>query len=179
MSWLFSRRINNTRLWRILHHYVDEARDKADYSDIRNVGMDETSRRRGHNYVSLFVDLDTPKVLFVTEGKDAATVERFKQDLTDHNGNPEAIEEMCSDMSPSFISGVEKYFPNAHLTFDKFHIMKVINARARGYRTTRNIVTIIYLIAGKLNFGLPTWNSEEPNSENKRFYIPVSLMYYM
>jgi len=118
---------HDTRLWRILHHYVDEAKDKSDYSDIRNVGMDETSRKRGHNYVSLFVDLDTPKVLFATEGKDASTVERFKQDLTDHNGNPEAIEEMCSDMSPSFISGVEKFFPNAHLTFDKFHIMKVIN----------------------------------------------------
>ena len=34
---------------------------------------------------------------------------------------------MCSDKSPLFISGVEKFFPNAHLTFDKFHIMKVIN----------------------------------------------------
>ena len=45
---------HDTRLWRILHHYVDEARDKADSSDIRNVGMDETSRKRGHNYVSLF-----------------------------------------------------------------------------------------------------------------------------
>ncbi|MDY6974320.1 MAG: transposase, partial [Thermodesulfobacteriota bacterium] len=89
--------------------------------------MDETSRKRGHNYVSLFVDLDTPKVVFATEGKDASTVKRFKQDLADHNGNPEAIEEICSDMSPSFISGVEKYFSNAHLTFNKFHIMKVID----------------------------------------------------
>lgn len=30
-------------------------------------------------------------------------------------------------MSPSFISGVERNFPHAHLTFDKFHIMKIIN----------------------------------------------------
>jgi transposase len=89
--------------------------------------MDETSSKRGHNYVSLFVDLEGPKVLFATEGKDASTVKRFKQDLTDHNGAPEAIEEMCSDMSPSFISGVENCFPNAYLTFDKFHIMKIIN----------------------------------------------------
>jgi transposase len=89
--------------------------------------MDETSSKRGHNYVSLFVDIEGPKVLFATEGKDASTVKRFKQDLTDHNGAPEAIEEMCSDMSPSFISGVENCFPNAYLTFDKFHIMKITN----------------------------------------------------
>ena len=35
-------------------------------------------------------------------------------------------------------------------------VIQAAKARARGYRTTRNIVTIIYLIAGKLNFGLPT-----------------------
>ena len=118
---------HDTRLWRVLHHYVDEARDKADHSSVRKVGMDETSRKRGHNYVSLFVNLEDHKILFATEGKDASTVKRFKQDLTDHNGDPDAIEEICSDMSPSFISGVEDCFPNAHLTFDKFHIMKVIN----------------------------------------------------
>jgi transposase len=118
---------HDTRLWRVLHHYVDKGRAEADHASVRKVGMDETSSKRGHNYVSLFVDIDGPKILFATEGKDASTVKRFKQDLTDHNGIPEAIEEVCSDMSPAFISGVEKCFPNAHLTFDKFHIMKIIN----------------------------------------------------
>jgi len=77
--------------------------------------------------VSLFVDLDGPRVLFATDGKDASTVKRFKQDLIEHKGDPKAIEEMCCDMSPAFISGVEKQFPEAQLTFDRFHVMKVIN----------------------------------------------------
>ncbi len=118
---------HDTRLWRVLHHYVDDAREKADHSQVKQVGMDETSRRRGHSYVSLFVDLDSPRVLFATEGKDASTVKRFKQDLIDHGGDPSAIEEMCCDMSPAFISGVEKQFPEAQLTFDKFHVMKILN----------------------------------------------------
>ena len=120
-------REHDTRLWRILHHYVGEARKAADHSQVKHVGMDETSRRRGHNYVSLFVDLDETRVLFATGGKDASTVDRFKRDLTDHGGNPGAIEEMCCDMSPAFISGVEKHFPEAHITFDKFHVLKVLN----------------------------------------------------
>jgi transposase len=118
---------HDTRLWRVLHHYVDDAREKADHSQVKQVGMDETSRRRGHKYVSLFVDLEGPRVLFATDGKDASTVKRFKQDLIDHGGDPGAIEEMCCDMSPAFISGVEKQFPEASLTFDKFHVMKIIN----------------------------------------------------
>ncbi len=65
--------------------------------------------------------------MFATDGKDASTVKRFKQDLVDHGGDPAVIEEMCCDMSPAFISGVEKQFPEAQLTFDKFHVMKIIN----------------------------------------------------
>ena len=118
---------HDTRLWRVLHHYVEKARKGADHSQVKHVGMDETSRRRGHNYVSLFVDLDETRVLFATDGKDASTVERFKKDLIAHGGNPDAIEEMCCDMSPAFISGVEKQFPQAHITFDKFHVLKILN----------------------------------------------------
>ena len=118
---------HDTRLWRILHHYVDEARKAADHSQVKHVGMDETSRRKGHNYVSLFVDLDETRVLFATDGKDASTVDRFKADLIAHGGDPSAIKEMCCDMSPAFISGVEKQFPEAHITFDKFHVLKILN----------------------------------------------------
>ena len=75
------------------------------------VGVDETSSKRGHNYVSVFVDMQTPKVLFATEGKDASTLERFNTDLEEHHGNPSHIREICCDMSPAFISGVEKHFP--------------------------------------------------------------------
>ncbi|MEA1958429.1 MAG: ISL3 family transposase [Chloroflexota bacterium] len=63
----------------------------------------------------------------MTEGKDASTIDRFKRDFIDHNGNPDAIEEVCCDMSPAFIDGVEEQFPNARIAFDKFHIMKIIN----------------------------------------------------
>ena len=35
-------------------------------------------------------------------------------------------------------------------------LIQAAKARARGYRTTQNLITMIYLIGGKLNFGLPT-----------------------
>ena len=55
----------------------------------------------GHNYVSLFVDLEKQKTIFATEGKDSATVELFKDDLSKHHGDPEAIADVSCDMSPA------------------------------------------------------------------------------
>ncbi len=118
---------HDTRLWRVLHHYVDEARARDDHSTVSRAAFDETSARRGHDYVSLFVDLDGPRVLFVANGKDAATVGAFADDLKAHGGDPARIEEVCMDMSAAFIAGAAAHLPQAEITFDRFHIVKIIN----------------------------------------------------
>ena len=118
---------HDTLLWRIVNHYVDLARSKADHSQVTQVGIDETAARRGHDYVSLFVDMQARQVLFVTPGKDSATVAAFAEDLQAHKGDPGAITEASIDMSPAFIKGVTGQLPNASITFDKFHVTKMVN----------------------------------------------------
>jgi len=118
---------HDTRLWRILHAYIDDARAKADFSKVTRVAFDETAARRGHDYVSLFVDLDQHRVLFATEGKDAGTVEAFATDLAAHGGSAEAVTEVCIDMSKAFIAGTAASLPEAEITFDKFHVVKIVN----------------------------------------------------
>jgi transposase len=117
----------DTRLWRVVHHYVDQARARIDASDVTRIAVDETAARRGHNYITLFADIDQARVLFATEGKGAETVAAFAGDLTAHGGDAEAIEEVCIDMSPAFIKGVAENLPNAAVTFDKFHAVKIVN----------------------------------------------------
>jgi len=118
---------HDTRLWRMVHHYVDAARAHVDASGVKRVAIDETAARRGQDYIALFVDIDQARVLFATEGKDAETVAAFADDLTAHRGDPGAIEEVCIDMSPAFIKGVGDSLPEAAITFDKFHAVKIIN----------------------------------------------------
>jgi transposase len=118
---------HDTRIWRVLEHYVEQARAQADHAEVTAIGVDETSRRKGHNYITVCMDLDEGRVLFVTEGKDARAIEAFGQDLQAHGGRPEQIQEACLDMSPAFISGVQQTFPEAQLTFDNFHLMKLMN----------------------------------------------------
>src|SRR4051812_709617 len=108
-------------------HYVDRARAKADLSTVRRVAIDETAARRGHNYITLFVDIDQARVVFATDGRDAETIAFFADDLTMHGGAPSAIAEVCIDMSPAFIKGIANSLPAAAITFDKFHAVKIVN----------------------------------------------------
>lgn len=118
---------HDTRLWRVFKYYVDKAIENIDVSNVKSIAMDETSRTRGHKYVTLFVDTDTKRVIFVTTGKGAEVWKKFCQFLDKKGVERSQIKEFCSDMSPSFISGIEENFPEASITFDKFHVMKMVN----------------------------------------------------
>src|SRR5271167_3949173 len=63
---------HDTRLWRVLDHYVSQAVEGLDLSEVEQIAADETSARRGHDYISLFVDMARRKVVYVADGKDAA-----------------------------------------------------------------------------------------------------------
>lgn len=120
--------VHDTKIWRIIEHYVNKDIENLDLSEVTRVGVDETSSTRGHHYVTLFVDMDTSKVIFVTKGKNADTLQAFTEHLKEHGADPGQIKEFSSDLSPAFISGITRYFPKAHITFDKFHVIKLLNA---------------------------------------------------
>ena len=118
---------HDTRLWRVIQHYVEDAVARMDLADLRRVAIDETAAKRGHNYISLFVDIDSRKVVYATEGKDADTVARFADHVDDHNSDASRIKEVCIDMSAAYVKGVEYNLTEAEITFDKFHAVKLVN----------------------------------------------------
>lgn len=125
---------HDTRIWRVLEHYVDAARARESFAEVRKVGVDETSRAKGHVYVTVFADMEKAKVLYVTEGKDHETVARFKDDLVAHGGEAKRITDFSLDMSQAFIKGIGAEFPEAHVTFDKFHVIKLMNEALNAVR---------------------------------------------
>jgi len=116
------------RVHAICKCYVELALDELDLSDMTSGAIDETSYRRGHNYLTLLADADRRKVVFVTEGRDAATIEQFAAHLGEHHAAPEQITSISIDMSPAFIKGVNEHLPNARITFDKFHVIAQASA---------------------------------------------------
>jgi hypothetical protein len=89
--------------------------------------VDETATKRGQQYVSLFVDLDGPRLLFSTRGWLPTSSGAFRLDLMEHGGVPEQIRDLCMDMSAAFQLGAAVHFPLADVTFDRFHVMKLFN----------------------------------------------------
>ncbi len=123
------RLLNETdpKIWRVVEHYVDNAIEGQDLSELKKIGVDETASKRGHNYVTLFVDLEEKKAVYVTEGKGADTFTAFNKHLIEHKGKAEEIKDISCDMSPAFIKGAGDTFPEASITFDKFHVVKMLN----------------------------------------------------
>jgi len=63
--------ITDKRLWRIVEHYARQAVAGLDLRGLRAVGLDETASKRGHNYVTVFIDMDRrdKPVIFVVPGR--------------------------------------------------------------------------------------------------------------
>ncbi len=111
----------------ICKRYVELGLEQADFSEVARLAADETSKARGHDYITLVADADQRRVLFVAEGKDADTIKDFAADFTAHGGDPAAVESISIDMSKAFIKGVAEHLPNARITFDKFHVIAHAN----------------------------------------------------
>lgn len=119
--------VGDDRVWRVVTHYVEAARAEEDFGAVTAVGIDETAARRGHAYITLFHDLEARRLLFACEGRDHGTVARFVEDLEAHGGDATRITAACIDMSRSYIAGVGKHLPEAAITFDRFHVVKLAN----------------------------------------------------
>ena len=118
---------HDTRIWRIVSYHVRRAHAKKNYAAVSKVGCDETSSRKGHNYVTVFADMDSGEVLFAAKGKDSGAIKAFAEELPKHHAHSGQIKELAIDMSPAFISGAGEYLPEASVTFDKFHVIQALN----------------------------------------------------
>lgn len=117
----------DTRMWRVLHAYVDKAYAGVDMSEVYCVGVDEMSRAKGHRYLTVFADLVKKAVLFATPGKDSKTWREFVKVLAAHDGHPHALTSVSMDMSRAYAKGVSDYCRNAKIVYDKFHVIAHAN----------------------------------------------------
>ena len=138
---------HDTKIWRVLEYHVEEALKLQDFSDVNGIGVDEYSHK-GHNYITVFVShpevvideegrrrsVSKPRVLFVTQGKDKAAVERFLARFKEKKGDPDAVNVATSDMIHGFRNAMNECFPNAITTVDKFHVVSNCEDAVDGVR---------------------------------------------
>ena len=115
------------RLWNIFSFWVSKAHDADKIEELATVGFDETSSKKGHNYVTTMVDIEQRRVLFASPGKGADNIKESVEYLKDKSVDVKCIKQVSIDMSPAFISGCLEHLPQAAVTFDKFHVIKEVN----------------------------------------------------
>lgn len=120
-------KIYPNRIWTIFNHWIGIAHQKDEITDLKQIGFDETSIRKGHSYVTTMVDLKERRVLFVTKGKDSKCIKKGVEYLEKKGVDITKVKQLCIDMSPAFILGCNTFLPNSAITFDKFHVIKEVN----------------------------------------------------
>jgi len=120
-------KLSDRKLWHMIECYVKKSLNDANHSRVTCLGIDETSRLKGHDYITLFVDLMAKKTIHISEGKSHEAVHDFVTHFEDSKGERKRIKDVSCDMSPAFIKGVTTVFSQASITFDRFHIMKLVN----------------------------------------------------
>ncbi len=106
----------------IITRVVDDARANHDpFSDLRRIGIDEVSYRRGFKYLTVVVDHDSGRLVWAAPGRERSTLEAFFDLL-----GPERcalITEVSADGAPYIKKVVEERLPGATQCADPFHVV--------------------------------------------------------
>ena len=94
------------------------------FAELEFLSIDEFSIRKGHNYMTIFVDIRTGRILHSVEGRSKQNVTPFLRELATKAKNLKAI---AMDMSGPFASAVGEILPKVDIVFDHFHVDALIN----------------------------------------------------
>lgn len=119
--------IGGKRVFRIVRRYVSYALATQELEPVIELSVDETSRRKGHNYLTVMTDRERKKVVGVAAGKDKEAFAHCLIDMEVRGGDREKVRTVTMDMSRSYISASEEMMPQADVVFDRFHLAKKIN----------------------------------------------------
>lgn len=93
-------------------------------TDVKYLGMDEFSIRKNHSYMTIFVDLQTGRILHAVKGTSKEVITPFLKRLKKKARHLKAI---AMDMSVSYTSAVNEILPKIPIVFDRYHVMALMN----------------------------------------------------
>lgn len=123
VSWSLVKDIHKIKLARIYR--------SISLADVKYLGMDEFSIRKNHTYMTIFVDLQTGRILHAVEGTRKEVIAPFLKRVKKKAKKLKAI---AMDMSVSYTSAVNEILPDIPIVFDRYHVMALINKQIDSLR---------------------------------------------
>jgi transposase len=90
---------------------------------VRNIGIDEFSYRKRHRYLTVVVDHDRKRVIWVGHGRSGKTLDQFFAQLGPERSTQ--LENVTMDMSAGYLAVVREQAPQAEIVFDRFHVQRL------------------------------------------------------
>jgi transposase len=104
---------------------VGRGLEVRDMDDMAYLGIDEKSFGKGHDYVSVLVDLGGHRVLNVAQGRTQEAADTLWNTLSEEQKDD--VQAVAMDMWPAFIASATEHVPAAEIVHDRFHISKHLN----------------------------------------------------
>ncbi|MCP3924726.1 MAG: ISL3 family transposase [Desulfobacterales bacterium] len=98
---------------------------------VKKIAIDEISIGKGHQYLTIVMDLESGRILHVGDGKGGDALEKFWKKIKNSKARIKAV---SIDMSPAYLSSVIKNLPKVPIVFDKFHVVKLFNEKLSDFR---------------------------------------------
>jgi len=116
--------------------YLQKKYGNVNYKNLAYLSMDEFSIKKGHKYMTVFLDLGTGRIIYACEGRSLESIEPFLQKLKKKARKLQAI---AMDLSPSYVSAIKKILPQVAIVFDRFHVVKLLNGMLDNLRKTERV----------------------------------------
>ncbi|NOX79639.1 MAG: ISL3 family transposase [Deltaproteobacteria bacterium] len=123
VSWDVVKKIHKSRL--------STKYRKINLKDVKYIGVDEFSIRKHHKYMTIFIDLQTGRVLHAVEGTKKENLAPFLKTLSRRKKQLKAV---AMDMSASFAAALKEYLPDVSVVFDRYHVMALMNRKIDSLR---------------------------------------------
>jgi transposase len=103
---------------------IDYAR--IDLKDVKHIAIDELYLGKKKKYITLVICLESGRILWVGEGRGGLALRGFWRRL---KGSRTKIRAVAIDMSGAYAAAVRERLSHAIITFDRFHVIKLMNKR--------------------------------------------------
>lgn len=110
---------------KIMDRAVERGLETRELDDVKHVGIDEKSFRKGHDYVSVMTDIDQSRVIDVAQGRDEKAADSLWKTFSEEEKG--SVEAVAMDMWKAFENSTTKNVPDAEIVHDRFHISKHLN----------------------------------------------------
>ena len=105
--------------------FLEKEYGQTDYQGLRILAIDEISIRKGHRYLTVVLDYETGRVVWVGKDRKARTLRRFFSGMT--SKQRKQLEAVVMDMWDPYILVVQSKVPHVKIVFDLFHVVAQFN----------------------------------------------------